>query len=137
MQQQWTDFGLASAKRSVQFIRVVGPAARKNHLSITAAIFTSETAALREPRERVVVEDFGPQIRVVTRMVAAVPDVREVRRAVPRRNFTQRDVEPTQCLRTVVHGNVAVVYTFGEDVLWNWRQFDEAAEVWLAEMGIR
>jgi hypothetical protein len=47
------------------------------------------------------------------------------------------DDEPTQCLRTVVHGNVAVVYTFGEDVLWNWRQFDEAAEPWLAEMGIR
>jgi hypothetical protein len=45
--------------------------------------------------------------------------------------------EPTQCLRTVVHGNVAVVYTFGEEVLMNWRQFDAAAESWLAEMGIR
>ena len=45
--------------------------------------------------------------------------------------------EPTQCLRTVVYGNVAVVYRFREDVLMNWRQFDGAAEGWLAEMGIR
>jgi len=45
--------------------------------------------------------------------------------------------EPTRCLRTVVRGNVAVVYAFGEDVLMNWRKFDEAAEPWLAEMGIR
>jgi hypothetical protein len=45
--------------------------------------------------------------------------------------------EPAQCLRTVIRGNVAVVYTFGEDVLMNWRQFDAAAEPWLAEMGIR
>jgi len=45
--------------------------------------------------------------------------------------------EPTQCLRTVVHGNVAVVYRFEEEVLMNWRQFDGAAEAWLAEMGIR
>jgi hypothetical protein len=44
---------------------------------------------------------------------------------------------PTQCLRTVVRGNIAVVYAFGEDVLMNWRHFDEAAEPWLAEMGIR
>lgn len=45
--------------------------------------------------------------------------------------------ESAQCLRTVVHGNVAVVYTFGVDVLKNWRHFDEAAEPWLAAMGIR
>jgi hypothetical protein len=45
--------------------------------------------------------------------------------------------EPTQCLRTVVYGNVAVVYRFREDVLVNWRQFDRAAEAWLAQMGIR
>ena len=45
--------------------------------------------------------------------------------------------EPTQCLRTVVRGNVAVVYTFGEEVLMNWRRFDAATEPWLAEMGIR
>jgi hypothetical protein len=45
--------------------------------------------------------------------------------------------EPAQCLRTVIRGNVAVVYTFGEDVLMNWRQFDAAAEPWLAEMGVR
>jgi hypothetical protein len=45
--------------------------------------------------------------------------------------------EQTQCLRTVVYGNVAVVYRFGEEVLMNWRQFDGAAEAWLAEMGIR
>lgn len=45
--------------------------------------------------------------------------------------------EPTQCLRTVLYGNIAIVYTFGEDVLMNWRQFDAAAEPWLAEMGIR
>lgn len=45
--------------------------------------------------------------------------------------------EPTQCLRTVVYGNVAAVYRFGEEVLMNWRQFDDAAEAWLAEMGIR
>jgi hypothetical protein len=45
--------------------------------------------------------------------------------------------ERTQCLRTVVYGNVAVVYRFGEDVLMNWRQFDPAAEAWLSEMGIR
>lgn len=44
---------------------------------------------------------------------------------------------PAQCLRTVIRGNVAVVYTFGEDVMMNWRQFDVAAEPWLAEMGIR
>ena len=45
--------------------------------------------------------------------------------------------QPAQCLRTVIRGNVAVVYTFGEDVLMNWRRFDAAAEPWLAEMGIR
>lgn len=45
--------------------------------------------------------------------------------------------QSTQCLRTVIRGNVAVVYTFGEDVLMNWRQFDAAFEPWLAEMGIR
>lgn len=45
--------------------------------------------------------------------------------------------EPTQCLRTVVYGNVAVVYSFGDDVLMNWRQFDKAAEPWLTAMGIR
>lgn len=45
--------------------------------------------------------------------------------------------EPVQCLRTVVYGNIAVVYTFGEAILSNWREFDAAAEPWLAEMGIR
>lgn len=45
--------------------------------------------------------------------------------------------EPAHCLRTVIRGNVAVVYAFGEDVLMNWRRFDAAAEPWLAEMGIR
>lgn len=45
--------------------------------------------------------------------------------------------EPTQCLRTVVYGNVAVVYRFQQEVLMNWRQFDPAAEAWLAQMGIR
>jgi hypothetical protein len=45
--------------------------------------------------------------------------------------------EPADCLRTVIRGNIAVVYTFGEDILANWRQFDAAAEPWLAEMGIR
>lgn len=41
------------------------------------------------------------------------------------------------CLRTVVRGNVAVVYSFGEEVLASWRRFDDAADAWLAEMGIR
>lgn len=45
--------------------------------------------------------------------------------------------EPARCLRTVVYGNIAVVYTFGESVLPSWRSFDAAAEPWLAEMGIR
>lgn len=45
--------------------------------------------------------------------------------------------EPVQCLRTVVRGNVAVVYTFGAELLASWRSFDDAAEPWLAEMGIR
>lgn len=44
--------------------------------------------------------------------------------------------EPTQCLRTVLYGNVAAVYSFNEDVLVNWRAFDADIAPWLAGMGI-
>jgi hypothetical protein len=44
--------------------------------------------------------------------------------------------QPSQCLRTVYLGpGIAAVYTFGSDVLANWRQFDQALAGPLARIG--
>jgi hypothetical protein len=44
--------------------------------------------------------------------------------------------QPAQCLRTVYLGpGIAAVYTFGDDVLANWRQFDSVIQPQLARTG--
>ena len=41
-----------------------------------------------------------------------------------------------RCLRTVRFGNVAAVYTFGDDLLVNWREFDARVQPLLKAIGV-
>src|ERR1041385_8301734 len=75
---------LLAAEVDVELVRVDGAAARQDRVAGLLAVRCGHAAALLEPLERVGGEDGGPQIGVVAGCITAAPDVREVRRVIPR-----------------------------------------------------
>src|SRR5215467_5024324 len=70
LHQQRLDTRVAAAAIAVQDPDVARAAARQNHVAESPAVLARETAVLCEPRIRVVVEHFGPQIREIACVVS-------------------------------------------------------------------
>ena len=90
IEEQRLDTRLAATERAIERVGVLRSAARKNHVAKARPFSRVSPPRSREPGERIVIEHLGPQIRVVAGPIAAVPDVREVGRAVARRHSARR-----------------------------------------------
>src|ERR1035441_595921 len=91
--QQRLDDRIASTERPVQLGDVRRALARKDHFAKALTVGARHSPVLREPVIGIVVQHLAPEIGVIARRVAALPDVGEIGRAIPWRHLKEVDVK--------------------------------------------
>src|SRR5256885_7564128 len=94
--QQWSDFGRPAVELLEQLLRILGAAARQYLGPEELSVGAVQSSVSMEPLLGVARQYLAPYVGVVSRVVAHVENVQEIRRVVARRHGRQVDARPLQ-----------------------------------------